>query len=337
MGSCFLALKGAKFKAMKVIDAGGEFELLRRLSELNYFPKEAQGVVVPVGDDAAVIEPLTGRGVLTVDTIVEGRHFDRRYFSAQQIGSRAIEGAVSDIVAMGGIPRYVLCALVLPQNISVEEIEALYFGISKSLKRVGAVLVGGDTNSGSENLSISVTVVGEIPTGGRIIKRSGAHDGEIVCVTGALGGSGAGLMLLSREVSGYDHVKEYHLEPRCRLDVVEILQSVATAAIDISDGLSSELQHLSIHGKCGFEIDFEKIPAKPGVKDSANILGFDYGNFILNGGEEFEILFTVPPDLISLVEGLATPIGRVIKEPGAVLIRNGGRAPLLAGGFVHLR
>jgi len=322
---------------MKVIDAGGEFELLRRLSELKFFPKESQDVVVPVGDDAAVVEPLSGRLVLTVDTIVEGRHFDRRYFSPQQIGSRAIEGAVSDIVAMGGRPRYVLCALVLPENISVEEIEGLYYGISKSLKRVGAILVGGDTNSGSENLSVSVTVVGEIPLGGRLIKRSGAREGEIVCVTGALGGSGAGLMLLSREVAGFEHVKDFHLEPRCRLDVVDLLQRVATAAIDISDGLSSELQHLSVQGNCGFEIDFEKIPAKPGVQDSASLLGVDPSNYLLNGGEEFEILFTISPEFLSTVEGLATPIGRVTREPGTVLIRNGSKTPLLAGGFVHLR
>lgn len=322
---------------MKVTEAGGEFELLRLLAERRLLSPNSRSVIVPVGDDAAVVQPPVGPLVATVDTIVEGRHFDPRYWSPQQIGIRAIEGAVSDLVAMGATPRYVLCALILPERSDVEEIEALYFGIRQSLERIGVDLVGGDTNSGSEQLSVSVTALGELPLGFPAIRRSGARAGDAVFVTGGLGGSAAGLALCRSNSQGFEVVKGYHLSPRCRVDALDMLRQCATSAIDISDGLSSELEHLSVQSGVGIEIDFGRLPIKDGVRESAELLGIDLSAWVLHGGEEFEILFTAPVEYAGLLAPIATQIGVVFQGAGVVLSKGGGRSPLLARGFVHLR
>jgi thiamine-monophosphate kinase len=322
--------------SMKIRDAGGEFELLRTLSERSYF-NASEAVIVPVGDDAAVMQGSSGPLVATVDTIVEGRHFSTRYFSPQAIGVRAVEGAVSDLVAMGATPKYILCALILPERSTVEEIEGLYFGIRQSLDRVRADLVGGDTNSGSENLSISVTALGELPLGFTGIRRSGARPGDLVFVTGGLGGSATGLALLTSDQAGFEEVKQYHLTPRCRVDLVEKLRGCASAAIDISDGLSSELSHLATQSGVGITIEYEKLPIKAGVIEAAATLGIDPSIAVLHGGEEFEILFTAAPEYVLLLASFATVIGEVVHGEGVVLTHAGARSPLVARGFVHLR
>jgi thiamine-monophosphate kinase len=238
---------------------------------------------------------------------------------------------------MGATPRYVLCALVLPQRSTVEDIEGLYFGIRQSLERIGAELVGGDTNSGSEQLCISITALGELPLGYPGVRRAGARPGEAVFVTGGLGGSAAGLALLQAEIEGFAEVKSYHLSPKCRVDALDALRQCASAAIDISDGLSSELEHLCQQSSVGITIEYEKLPIKPGVKEAAETCGVDPTAWVLHGGEEFEILFTAPSEYAGTLAPFATHIGTVVATQGVVLSRGGARAPLVARGFVHLR
>jgi thiamine-monophosphate kinase len=316
---------------MRIADLGGEFELIKRL--LKSSAASSENLILGNGDDAAVLQFGSSAVAITTDSIVEGRHFSRDYFSAVDVGIRALEGAASDICAVGGVPRYFCIALILPQTTPVEWVEELYQGLCTSAKRLGGAVIGGDTNSGTDKIVVNVSVLGAISDPKRIVTRAGATPGDSICLSGPLGGSAAGMVALQREVLGHERVKSYHLRPRCRNDVAESIGGFATSMIDVSDGLSSELHHLCTASNCGAVIDRAKLQAKEGVRELAAELKIQLDELVLNGGEEFELLYTVPKN--SPIVGFK--IGEMVEGNQVQLKLRDKISALPAAGFNHFK
>lgn len=314
---------------MLIHELGGEFKLLEHILRSKAHPS----VLVNNGDDAAVIRCGNELFAVSVDAFVSGRHFSFDYFTPEQIGIKAIEGSASDIVAMGGSPQFVFVSIVVPAGLQVEVVSRLYAGMYSACERLGAVVLGGDTTSGTDKLVVSISVIGKIRNEREVCTRSGARPGDLLFVSGDLGGSACGLTLLQSRVAGYEEVKLRHLEPRCRIDLQPTLAPIASSMIDISDGLSSELHHLAVNSKCGAVLREAAIPLSAAVRTSANSLGFDPYHWALNGGEDFELLYTVDPQDRALAIG--TEIGIMTSGLEVQIERNGARYILKAAGFDH--
>jgi thiamine-monophosphate kinase len=335
----------------------GEFGLIDRLRK-QLVPLDRQVVVGP-GDDAAVVRTTAGNLILlTADALVEGVHFDRRIHDFRQIGWRAMVANVSDIAAMGGRPRHALISIGLPDDVAVEEVEEIYRGMGAVAREYGCDIVGGDTVSSPKDLVISIAMTGEVQEE-RLVTRRGAQVGDLICVTGQLGGSQAGLIML-RSLRGdareprtsvpenrWDRVRERHLWPRPRLrEAQELVRAgLVHSMIDISDGLAGDLAHIVEQSEVGAEIEEEKIPIDSQTRWVADHLGISAIDLPLRGGEDFELLFTVACDAngedlerVARKTGVAlTIIGRIQpQEMGMTLLGPGGvKRPLVAGGFRH--
>jgi thiamine-monophosphate kinase len=325
----------------------GEFRLIDRIKEkMDALPEPEVGI----GDDAAVLTFGAEEIVLTTDAFVEGVHFDPVIGSWEQIGARMITAAVSDVAAMGGTPRHVVSSICIPPDFLLEAFDALAEGLIASCNRYGALLVGGDTVHTTGPLVVSVAVTGSIAQ--KPILRSGARVGNILAVTGRLGGSHAGLLAFKDDslLSRFSGMVNRHLEPVARVREGELLASsgLVTSMIDISDGLSSEVHHLARASDVGIAVHAGRIPAMDGIAAFAKEVGEEALDVTLESGEEYELLFTLAAEDATKVDGLLeylhettgieiTPIGEVIpaREGVVLVLPDGSRRPLEARGYDH--
>ncbi|MFZ5643369.1 MAG: thiamine-phosphate kinase [Bacillota bacterium] len=313
---------------MKLSDIG-EFGLIKKIAKETIF--DSRGVIKGIGDDAAVIAPVEGSVLLvSSDMLVDGVHFIYGRITPYQLGCKAMAVNLSDIAAMGGRPRHVLVSLALPGWLPVEEIEELYWGVKKTLSRWSVNLIGGDTVR-SDILTIDVMIIGEAFRE-RVITRSGAQPGDTLMVTGSLGGSAAGLEILMGEKLAEKVTEEdrnlllsRHLTPEPRLEQSSLLSDMGfvTSMMDISDGLGGDIKHICESSNVGAEIYVNSLPVSPSAARVAVISGKNIFEWALAGGEDYELLFTVPAERKEQVieafkkagKGNVTAIGK-ITDPG---------------------
>ncbi|MBN1996016.1 thiamine-phosphate kinase [candidate division KSB1 bacterium] len=312
---------------MRIRDIGGEFKLIERVTRA----VKNKNVIVGIGDDAAVFEFGNNNMVVTMDTLCEEDHFSRRYFTPKQIGIKAMESNLSDIAAMGGRPLYALLSFALPQDVDVETMDGIYDGLYERSNRYGVDIIGGDTTHSSA-MVISVTLIGQVDKE-KITTRSGARPGDIIRVTGPLGASTAGLKLFVDNRPGFAAVKLKHTEPSCRLDVSEAIAGTATAMEDVSDGLASEVRNICQSSGTGAMIYRDKIPVEPETIEAAKSLGEDGVNYALFGGEDFELVYTVPPVSADRCPGVT--VGEIFSGSGVYLEDKGERTRLSRFGWDH--
>lgn len=336
------------------ISSIGEFGLIDRLTE--NLPRFNASTLTSVGDDAAVMDYGADREVLvSTDMLLEGVHFDLTYMPLKHLGYKSAIVNFSDIYAMNGTPRQLVVGLGISKRFTVEHIEALYAGLRTACEIYGVDLVGGDTTSSRSGLVISATVIGDAPKG-TVVHRSGARPTDLICVSGDLGAAYMGLQLLEREktasagqqdftpdFAGKEYLVERQLKPEARKDIVRELAEAGimpTSMIDISDGLSSELMHLCKASKTGCRVYEERIPIDYQTAVMAEELNMNLVTAAMNGGEDYELLFTVPltaHEAVSRLKGVRI-IGHMSpEEQGYAMIgRNGEEIPLRAQGFTHM-
>jgi len=339
--------------AMKLSELG-EFGLIERLSKL--VPTRGPGVIVGIGDDTAVLETRAGTQLLaTCDMLVEGEHFLLDRLTPFQLGWKALAVNVSDIAAMAGLPRFALISLGIPPDLPVEFLDELYRGLAALAANYGVVLVGGDTVRSRRGLVIDITVLGEVDRG-RAVLRSGSRVGDLILVTGQLGDSAGGLEVLLRlPVKEKSHSPEEtalikaHLEPHPRVQEARAAVAAGTvrAMDDISDGLAREIREITGASGVGANLWLDQIPLSPALQNLAETWGRSPLDFALYGGEDYELIFTVPaeqaPAVARAVEdatGTRTSvIGEIVPpEEGIQLIYPGGeRVPLTKSGWDHFK
>jgi len=333
----------------------GEFGLIKRVTAEAKIKNES--TLTGVGDDCAVLNFPDKRVVVTTDLLTEGVHFNLVYVPLKHLGYKAVSVNISDICAMNAIPRQITVSLAISSKFTLAAIDELYEGIHLACAHYGVDLVGGDTTTSLTGLTISVTAIGEADAE-ELVYRSGAKPTDLLCVTGDLGGAYLGLQLLEREnelfrlnptlqpqLSGYDYILSRQLKPEARTDMRKIFSTIGirpTSMIDISDGLSSEILHICESSVVGCRLYEERLSFDPQVQKMAEEIGINPLVAALNGGEDYELLFTVPvnehdklrnhPDI--------TVIGHMTrKEDGAVLVTAGGlqEIPLQAQGWNPLK
>lgn len=332
------------------ISSLGEFGLIDRLTK--DLPIVNPSTVKGVGDDCAVLRNRDTDILVTTDLLLEGVHFDLTYVPLKHLGYKAAVVNFSDVYAMNGHPRQITVSLGISSRFTVEHMDALFSGIRLACEIYGVDLVGGDTTSSRQGLVISITCIGEAPSD-RIVTRSGAKDTDLICVSGDLGAAYMGLQLLEREkvasagqkdfvpqFQGKEYIVERQLKPEARRDIVEALDRAGilpTSMMDISDGLSSELLHICHDSNTGCRIYEDRIPIDYQTAIMAEELGMNLVTAALNGGEDYELLFTVPlhcHEEIQKVPGVKV-IGHITKpELGCAMItRDGTEIPLRAQGW----
>jgi thiamine-monophosphate kinase len=334
------------------IEQLGEFGLIEFLTK-NLVLKQAS-TKTGVGDDAAVLQiPSNKQCLLSTDMLVEGVHFDLTYMPLKHLGYKAVMVNLSDIAAMNGTPKQITVSIALSNRFSLEAVDQLYQGIYLACQKYDIDLVGGDTTSSVHGLIISITVVGEAEEE-KITYRNGAKLNDLIVVSGDLGSAYLGLQLLEREknvffetgqkvqpdLQGYEYLLERQLKPEARIDVVELLAEAGikpNAMIDISDGLSSELLHLCKQSGLGCTIYEEKIPIDPTAVGLAHEFTLDPTTCALNGGEDYELLFTIDLKDYEKIKNMPdlTVIGHITeKEAGCNLVTRGQtQHPLTAQGW----
>jgi thiamine-monophosphate kinase len=295
----------------------GEFGLIDLLTKNIILINKA--TVHGVGDDAAVIDNKGKLTLVSTDLLVEGVHFDLSYTPLKHLGYKAAVANISDIVAMNGTARQLLVGLSVSNRFPVEALEELYYGLRQACKVYHVDLAGGDTTSSARGLFLSITVVGEVEPE-NVVYRHTARENDLVCVTGDLGGAYMGLLLLEREkaafegdpnmqpdLAGYDYILERQLKPEPRTDIIRILKERRvrpTAMIDISDGLGSEILHICKGSNLGCRIYEEKIPIDPTTVNMAGIFNISPVTAALNGGEDYELLFTISQQDFDKITGI---------------------------------
>ncbi len=337
-------------KKLTTLKELGEFGLIERLT--NDIKLKHTSSVKGVGDDAAVLNHDNKDIVVTTDLLVEGIHFDLIYTPIKHLGYKAVVVNLSDVYAMNAIPKQITVSIALSGKFSLEAIEMLYEGIKKACENYNVDLVGGDTTSSVTGMAISITAIGEVEKG-KAVYRNGAKPGDFVCVSGDLGASYAGLQVLKREkevfmvnpdsqpdMSAYDYVLERQLKPEARHDIIIALNKaniVPTAMIDISDGLSSEIMHICKQSDCGVRIEENKLPVDAQTMNVAEELNLDPTLFAMNGGEDYELLFTISKDdlmAIAEIEGISI-VGEILPKAEGVKLygRAGGSTQIQAQGW----
>ncbi len=334
------------------ISSLGEFGLIERITEgLTTQNKES---IKGVGDDAAILQ-FSGdeETLVTTDLLMEGVHFDLTYFPLKHLGYKAVVANISDIYAMNGTPRQITVSIALSRKFCIEDIEELYAGIRLACQQYGVDIVGGDTTSSLTGLAISITAIGTAPKG-TSVRRNGAKETDLICVTGNLGAAYMGLQLLEREkiatagkdiqpdFQGKEYILERQLKPEARKEVLEKLREegvTPTAMIDISDGLSSELMHICKQSGTGCRIYEERIPIDYQTAIMAEELNLNVVTCALNGGEDFELLFTVPiadHEKVAAMKEVRV-IGHIVNESMglALITRDGAEMELKAQGWTQ--
>ena len=336
---------------MAEISEIGEFGLIDRLTA--NFPLKNESSVYGVGDDAAILNFGEKDVLVTTDLLLEGIHFDLRYVPLKHLGYKSAIVNFSDIYAMGGTPRQITASLGVSSRFTVEHIDALYEGIRTACEIYGVDLVGGDTSASVTGLVISITCIGDCGKG-EAIRRDGAKPTDLICVSGDLGAAFMGLQLLEREnrvsadagkdftpdFSGKEYILERQLKPEARKDIIEALRAEGikpTSMMDVSDGLSSELLHICKNSNTGCRVYEDRIPIDYQTALMAEELNMNLITAAMNGGEDYELLFTVPltdHDRIENIKGVKM-IGYVT-EPQlgcAMITRDGQEFPLKAQGW----
>ena len=291
------------------ISSLGEFGLIQHLTEDN--ETRNASTLLSVGDDAAVIDSFGKQVVVSTDMLVEGVHFDLMYTPLKHLGYKAVVVNLSDIYAMFATPSQITVSLAISNRFSVEALDELYDGIQLACARYGVDLVGGDTTSSLKGLVISITALGEVEDN-KFVTRSGAQNHDLICVSGNLGAAYAGMLILEREKKIYlenpqvqpnfdqqQYVLERFLKPEAQRETVHWLKAQEIqprSMIDISDGLSSELHHLCRQSETGALIYEEKLPIHENTRLMAETFGIPATTCALNGGEDYELLFTVSTD-----------------------------------------
>ena len=353
----------------------GEFGLIKHLTKEN--ENVNASTLKGVGDDCAILSPEAGlQTLVTTDMLMEGVHFDLTYMPLRHLGYKAVMVNLSDIYAMNGTPRQITVSLAISKRFMVEDIEELYAGMKLACKQHGVDIVGGDTTSSMTGLAISITAIGTAKAED-IAYRSGAKETDLICVSGNLGAAYMGLQILEREKAVYNQQvleatqqakkngsnvdeaiaqipqpdfagKEYLLErqmkPEARKDIIEKLRQAnvkITSMIDISDGLSSELMHICEQSQCGCRIYEERIPLDYQTAVVAEEFNMNVSTCALNGGEDYELLFTVPltaNDAVSAIEDVKV-IGYITNESlgKALISRDGNEFELKAQGWNPLK
>lgn len=307
----------------------GEFELIARLAAR--LPAPSGEGVVGIGDDAAALPTGEGVMLLTCDIAMAGRHFLPGLTPMADVGWKVTTGSVSDVAACGGMPASALISLGVPEDTPETELDALYEGIAEAGSHYGFEVLGGNV-TGARELLVDCFMIGHAP---RFIPRGGARPGEVICVSGTLGDSDAGLALLKEAEPGGagGELLRRHLRPRARTELVPLLQDAATAAIDISDSLASELHHLADASDARMEVDRELLPLSGELRAFAAERKEDPLQRALFGGEDYQLLFTVPRDKVGALPAEVSVIGEVSAGSGVLL----SGEPLPAKGWDHLR
>lgn len=312
----------------------GEFGLIDRIK--NNFQVKNTETLASIGDDAAIYQPQS-QVVHSTELFIEGVHFDLAYTPLPHLGFKIVSATLSDIAAMNAIPKQITIGVGLSNRFSVEAVESLYEGIQMACDEYGVDLVGGDTTASPTGLIISVNALGEADAS-TLVKRSGAQPNDVLCVTGDLGGAIMGLQALDREkqvflanpgmqpeLEGKSYVIMRQLKPVARFDIIHELKSlgvVPTSMIDCSDGLSSELIHLSKSSNVGVRIFEKNIPIDDETFLVATELNFSPLTAALNGGEDYELIFTVSQDDYEKVSKIAdvTAIGFITNQPSEQIL-----------------
>ncbi|MGE0077688.1 MAG: thiamine-phosphate kinase [Bacteroidales bacterium] len=314
----------------------GEFRLIDRLTAP--FQAKNPSTAMGIGDDAAVISPKGKKIVVTTDLLLEGIHFDLTYFPLKHLGYKAVVVNLSDVYAMNASPTQITVSIGISKRFCVEDLEELYAGIKLACEKYEVDLVGGDTSSSYTGLTISGTAIGEANESD-IVYRNGAQVNDLICVTGNLGAAYMGLQLLEREkrvfegnsskkpqLEGYDYILERFLKPEARKKIIQNLAEKGikpTSMIDISDGLSSELLHICKNSDKGCRIYLDKIPIDEQTANMAKEFDIEPNVAALNGGEDYELLFTVPISTLETISGFEgiSIIGHVTEaNTGAFLV-----------------
>lgn len=329
----------------------GEFGLIKRIKKA--LPPPDKSVILGIGDDAAAVrhssEAVT---LITSDMLLEGIHFDSSLSSHFDIGFKALSVNISDISAMGGKPTLAIASIGISEKTSLKEIDDIFEGLKKASMPYGISIIGGDTCRSSLGLILSITLLGEIEED-LLVSRSGARRGDAIFVTGTLGDSAMGLELLKKgsvpakagiTVHSSQFLIERHLMPKPRVEEGRRIarNKWATSMIDVSDGLLSDLLHICEEGSVGARIYEERIPLSAPLKKVASRLNKDPLGYALRGGEDYELLFTVPEKKVGEVmkaklrgRSLATLIGEVVKRERVLIDKKGRKKPLLPLGYDH--
>jgi thiamine-monophosphate kinase len=331
----------------------GEFGLIKHLTK-NFTPKHSN-TTYGVGDDAAVIAISDKESLLiSTDMLLEGVHFNLMYMPLKHLGYKAVAVNVSDICAMNGIAEQITVSLAVSNRFPLEALDELYEGIKTACDVYNVDLVGGDTTSSLTGLSLSITVVGRVQNE-KISYRNGAKENDLVVTTGDLGGAYMGLQVLEREknvfnanpdiqpdLDGHDYIIERQLKPEARVDIIEFLKEldvVPTSMIDISDGLASEILHLCHSSEVGCHIYDEKLPIDAKTSMTAIEFNLDPNTCALNGGEDYELLFTVAQSDYDKIKGNPhmTVIGHITNKADGIyyIDKNASAIELRAQGWDH--
>ena len=329
----------------------GEFGLIDHLTK--DFTPSNKATLRGVGDDAAVVAAGRDDGlVISTDSLLEGIDFDLTYFPLKHLGYKAVTVGVSDILAMNAKPEQLIISLGVSSKIPVEALEDLYEGMAFACKELGVDLVGGDTSASMTGLVINITAIGRAKRKA-ISYRSGAQFNDLICITGNLGAAYMGLQLLEREkrvlanvenpepqFKGYEYLLQRYLKPRARKDIIDLLAEekiVPTSMIDLSDGLASEVLQICKASKCGARIYLDRIPIAKQTTQLAEEMHLDPVVAALNGGEDYELMFTVPLAMQEQVMrlGVVDVVGHITREStGAYLVTpDGSDIKLKAQGF----
>jgi len=332
----------------------GEFGLIDHLTKNNEIRNAS--TIVAVGDDAAVLDHFGKQTIVTTDMLVEGIHFDLMYNPLKHLGYKSVIVNLSDVYAMNASPAQITLSLAFSNRFSVEALTEFYEGVYAACDKYNVDLVGGDTTSSQKGFIISVTAIGEVAPD-KFVTRSGAKKGDLICVSGELGGAFLGLTLLEREkkifletkgiqpdLENQDYIVGRILKPEARRDIIDFFaekQMMPTAMIDISDGLSSELLHICKQSQVGCVLYEEKIPVNDMARQFAYKLELDPTACALSGGEDYELLFTIDQkdyDAISMNTDISI-VGHITdKDAGSIIVTKGGnKYPLTAQGWNALK
>ena len=320
------------------LDTLGEFHLIEKLTK--EFELQNSSSRLGVGDDAAICDYSDGATLVTTDLLVEGIHFDLSYMPLKHLGYKAIVVNLSDLYAMNAVPSQVTVSIAVSNRFTVEALEELYAGIHLACQYYKIDLIGGDTTSSTSGMTLSITAIGQAAED-KIVKRNGAQANDLLVVSGDLGGAYAGLQILEREkavfkvnpqsqpdLSSYTYSIERQLKPEARKDVIELLQEwglIPNAMIDISDGLSSEVLHLSKQSQLGCNLYEQKLPIDPEVISICDEFNLNSSMAVLNGGEDYELLMAVPQSAYDKVKNhpWLSIIGHFTEKHEACYLING--------------
>lgn len=319
----------------------GEFGLIKHLTK--YFAINCDSTEKAVGDDAAVLEFGEEQVLVTTDLLVEGVHFDLSYMPLKHLGYKAVMVNLSDVYAMNGTATQITVSIAISNRFTLEALEELYAGIQLACTNYKVDLVGGDTSSSTKGMMISITAIGKAPKQD-VVYRNGAKPNDLLVVSGDLGGAYLGLQVLEREkqvfeanpnaqpeLENYSYIVERQLKPEARKDIVKLLKDLdvkPTSMIDISDGLSSEILHLTSQSEVGCNLYEDKIPLDPQVISTCEEFNVDSTTIALSGGEDYELLFTISQDDFDKIKGNPhlTVIGHMTdKSEGVHLVTRGNQ------------